>query len=119
LAGVSRAAFADRRRLGFNPVIDGTLFPGGPFAPDAPLSSINVPLMIGSNKDEMTLFLGHMPWVTDATFEGRTPTSLDALLSARGRPRSSPPIAGHSRNSGPMRSPSPSSPTWAFARRRS
>ena len=35
-ASVRRASIADRRRLGFNPVIDGTFFPGGPFAPDAP-----------------------------------------------------------------------------------
>ncbi|HQS15439.1 carboxylesterase/lipase family protein [Reyranella sp.] len=82
LAGVSRAAFADRRRLGFNPVIDGTLFPGGPFAPHAPLASINVPLMIGSNKDEMTLFLGHMPWVTDATFDN-LPDALTPYLGDR------------------------------------
>ena len=32
-AVVGRARFADRRRFGFNPVIDGTFFPGGPFAP--------------------------------------------------------------------------------------
>jgi para-nitrobenzyl esterase len=82
LAGVSRAAFADRRRLGFNPVIDGTLFPGGPFAPKAPLASLDVPLMIGSNKDEMTLFLGHMPWVADATFES-LPESLAPYLGAK------------------------------------
>ena len=82
LAGVSRAAFADRRRLGFNPVIDGTLFPGGPFAPRAPLASLDVPLMIGSNKDEMTLFLGHMPWVSGATFEN-LPESLTPYLGER------------------------------------
>jgi para-nitrobenzyl esterase len=82
LAGVSRAAFADRRRLGFNPVIDGTLFPGGPFAPKAPLASLDVPLMIGSNKDEMTLFLGHMPWVADATFES-LPEALAPYLGAK------------------------------------
>src|SRR5262249_16719416 len=63
LAGVSRASFADRRRLGLNPVIDGKVFPGGPFAPTAPQVSAHVPLMIGSNKDEMTLFLGHLDWV--------------------------------------------------------
>jgi para-nitrobenzyl esterase len=82
LAGVSRAAFADRRRLGFNPVIDGHLFPGGPFAPHAPLASAHVPLMIGSNKDEMTLFLGHMPWITDATFEN-LPEALTPYLGKR------------------------------------
>lgn len=82
LAGVSRAAFADRRRLGFNPVIDGRLFPGGPFAPHAPLASAHVPLMIGSNKDEMTLFLGHMPWITEATFDN-LPEALTPYLGAR------------------------------------
>ena len=51
-ASVSRASIADRRRVGFNPVIDGTFFPGGPFAPAAPAASADVPLMIGSNKDE-------------------------------------------------------------------
>ena len=82
LAGVSRAAFADRRRLGFNPVIDGRLFPGGPFAPHAPLASAHVPLMIGSNKDEMALFLGHMSWITEATFDN-LPEALTPYLGAR------------------------------------
>lgn len=82
LAGVSRASFSDRRRLGFNPVIDGRLFPGGPFAPHAPRTSAHVPLMIGTNKDEMTLFLGHLPWVADATFES-LPESLVPYLGAR------------------------------------
>ena len=68
-AKVSAGSFADRRRFGFNPVIDGSFFPGGPFAPTAPAVSASVPLMIGSNKDEMTLFHGHRPWVTEATFE--------------------------------------------------
>ncbi|MBS0547230.1 MAG: carboxylesterase/lipase family protein [Proteobacteria bacterium] len=81
-ATVARSAFADRRRLGFNPVIDGGFFPGGPFAPDAPEPSRDVPLMIGSNKDEMTLFLGHQPWVTGATFEN-LPEALRAYLGAR------------------------------------
>jgi para-nitrobenzyl esterase len=68
-AAIGRASFADRRRLGFNPVIDGKLFPGGPFAPTAPAVSAHVPLVIGTNKDEMTLFLGHLPWVREATFD--------------------------------------------------
>ncbi len=81
-AGVSRASFADRRRLGFNPVIDGRIFPGGPFAPEAPAASADVPLMIGSNKDEMTLFLGHLPWIAEATFEN-LPEAMIPYLGAR------------------------------------
>ncbi|MBS0517836.1 MAG: carboxylesterase/lipase family protein [Proteobacteria bacterium] len=81
-ATVGRASFADRRRLGFNPATDGTIFPGGPFEPDAPAVSAPVPLMIGSNKDEMALFLGHLPWVTDATFDNLS-ESMTPYLGAR------------------------------------
>ena len=82
LSGISRASFADRRRLGFNPVIDGKVFPGGPFAPHAPLASTHVPLMIGTNKDEQTLFIGHAPWVTGATFD-TLPDGLAPYLGDR------------------------------------
>ncbi|HYL58957.1 MAG TPA: carboxylesterase family protein, partial [Candidatus Acidoferrales bacterium] len=59
----SMMAFANRRRMGFNPVVDGKNLPGGPFAPTAPTISANVPLMIGTNKDEMALFFGFAPWL--------------------------------------------------------
>ena len=81
-AAVARTSFADRRRVGFNPVIDGAFFPGGPFAPEAPAVSADVPLMIGSNKDEMTLFLGHQPWVIGATFDN-LPQAMEPYLGAR------------------------------------
>lgn len=81
-AGVSRTNFADRRRYGFNPVIDGTVFPGGPFAPQAPAISAHVPLMIGSNKDEQTLFIGHLDWVRKATFE-TLPEAMMPYLGSR------------------------------------
>jgi len=81
-AKVSSSAFADRRRYGFNPVIDGTFFPGGPFAPAAPDVSADVPLMIGSNKDEMTLFQGHQPWAVGATFDN-LPASMQPYLGDR------------------------------------
>ena len=68
-ARAANGPMAERRRRGFNPVIDGSYFPGGPFNPDAPSVSAHVPLMIGSNKDEQSLFLGHLPWVTGATFD--------------------------------------------------
>jgi para-nitrobenzyl esterase len=63
LKKVSMMSFSNRRRVGFNPVIDGKHLPAGPFAPTAPAISANVPLMIGTNKDEMTLFFGFAPWL--------------------------------------------------------
>jgi para-nitrobenzyl esterase len=81
-AKVSSAAFADRRRYGFNPAIDGSFFPGGPFAPAAPDVSAHVPLMIGSNKDEMTLFQGHQPWAVGATFDN-LPEAMQPYLGDR------------------------------------
>jgi para-nitrobenzyl esterase len=74
LRKVSMMSFSNRRRVGFNPVVDGTHLPGGPFAPTAPAISANVPLMIGTNKDEMTLFFGFAPWLDgldDATMRQR------------------------------------------------
>jgi len=59
----SMMSFANRRRLGFNPVVDGRNLPGGPFEPAAPAISAHIPLMIGTNKDEMNLFFGLAPWI--------------------------------------------------------
>jgi len=42
---------------GFSPSIDGIALPGGPFDPEAPAISKDVPVLIGTNKDEATLFL--------------------------------------------------------------
>src|SRR5262249_667626 len=64
LKKINLMSFANRRRIGFNPVIDGVTLPGGPFAPAAPSVSSHVPLMIGTNKDEMTLFFALAPWMT-------------------------------------------------------
>lgn len=43
--------------LGWGPVVDGKVLPQHPFDPAAPAISANVPLIIGTNKDEATLFL--------------------------------------------------------------
>jgi para-nitrobenzyl esterase len=44
----------------YTPVVDGTALPRDPFEPDASPLSADVPLLIGTNKDEQTLFmLGH------------------------------------------------------------
>lgn len=42
---------------GWSPVVDGRLLPLHPFDPAAPAISAQVPLIIGTNKDEATLFL--------------------------------------------------------------
>jgi para-nitrobenzyl esterase len=62
---ISLASFAERRRRGFNPVIGQTGLPSGPFAPEAPAISDHIPLMIGTNKDELTLFYTFTPWFQD------------------------------------------------------
>ncbi|WP_257450104.1 carboxylesterase/lipase family protein [Archangium lipolyticum] len=50
----------------FTPVADGTVLPRDPFDPEAPAVSADVPLLIGSNRDEMTLFLyGKLGPMTD------------------------------------------------------
>jgi len=67
LGRISAMSFANRRKQGFNPVIDGEVLPGGPFAPGAPAISKNVTLMIGTNRDEMNLFFGMAPWAESAT----------------------------------------------------
>ena len=46
---------------GFVPCVDGIALKRRPFIPDAPAISANVPLMIGSNKDEMAIFHGNDP----------------------------------------------------------
>src|SRR5260370_26855456 len=55
---MSLAAVANRRRVGFNPVVDGRILPANPFEPVAPEFSANVPVIVGANKDETKLFLG-------------------------------------------------------------
>lgn len=42
---------------GFNPVLDGLAIPRHPFDPDAPAISVDVPVLIGYNHTEATLFL--------------------------------------------------------------
>jgi para-nitrobenzyl esterase len=95
----AKATFVERRRKGFNPVIDGKHLPAGPFEPTAPAISADVPLIIGSNKDEMTLFLGHAPWVAGLqesgianVVRGFAGERAEALVAAyrRARPNDKP-----------------------------
>ncbi len=62
MAKISRMSFMQRLRVGFNPVVDGKHFPAGPFEPVAPRISASIPLMIGTNRDEMRLFFARHEW---------------------------------------------------------
>ena len=48
--------------FGFGPIVDGVAITRDPFTPDAPKVSANVPILVGSVKDEMTLFTTTEPW---------------------------------------------------------
>ncbi|MDP3659500.1 carboxylesterase/lipase family protein [Phenylobacterium sp.] len=80
--------------LSFGPVLDGVVLPRNPFDPDAPAQSADIPLVIGTNKDEMTLFLASSPWFgtlteaqlverADQIAGARAPALLAALREAR------------------------------------
>ncbi|HYE44385.1 MAG TPA: carboxylesterase family protein [Caulobacter sp.] len=49
-------------RAGFAPVVDGRVLPAQPWDPRAPDLSADVPVLIGINRDEMTLFMASAPW---------------------------------------------------------
>ena len=56
-------------RSGFSPVADGVLLPIQPWDPAAPETARSIPVMIGINKDEMTLFMASAPWFGKLTDE--------------------------------------------------
>ena len=64
-------ALANRRRIGFNPVVDGDALPHHPFEPVAPKISANIPLMIGTNKDEILLFAPQLADLDEPTMQTR------------------------------------------------
>jgi para-nitrobenzyl esterase len=74
---------------GFAPCVDGIALPRKPFIPDAPAVSARVPLLIGSNKDEMTIFRAREPKFgsyTDDDFAAYVrktlPNKAEALIPA-------------------------------------
>ena len=97
---IVKAAFAVAAQRGpgseirfLAPVVDGAVLPADPFDPAAPAQSADVPLIIGTNKDEMTLFMAGQPWfgkLTDEQLAAQTammggpnaPTVLAALKKA-------------------------------------
>lgn len=64
----------------FGPVADGVSLPRDPFLPSAPEQSSDIPMLIGYNKDEMTLFLAAQPWfgrIDNATLDAMSATMGD------------------------------------------
>lgn len=98
LGRIGQMSFTKRRRVGFNPVVDGNHLPAGPFEPVAPRISASVPLMIGTNTDEMLLFFAGQPWfekLDEAAMRERVRMFVDqrpdeiAAAYRRARPRDS------------------------------
>lgn len=74
---------------GFVPCVDGIALPRKPFIPDAPPLSAGIPVLIGSNKDEMTIFRATGPKSGSAGGEdfpafvrAQLPDKADALIPA-------------------------------------
>ncbi|HEV2363260.1 MAG TPA: carboxylesterase family protein [Caulobacteraceae bacterium] len=74
----------------FAPCIDGSALPRHPFDPDAPPLSVDIPVLIGTNKDEATLFVYGTPRFgefeeadvlrrAEAAVGGRAPVLVEAL----------------------------------------
>jgi para-nitrobenzyl esterase len=64
---------------GFSPCVDGAALPRDPFQPDAPAISAEVPVMIGTNKDEATLFIRSHPKFGEFTEEDLDKRAHDAV----------------------------------------
>ncbi|NBC35817.1 carboxylesterase family protein [Novosphingobium sp. FSY-8] len=74
---------------GFVPSIDGRELPRGPFSPVAQAMAAPVPLIIGTNKDEMTMFLIGDPKIRNQTEDEHAayvrdiyPAQAEALIPA-------------------------------------
>ncbi len=77
-------------RSGFSPVAGDGVLPDQPWDPAAPDTARDVPVLIGINRDEMTLFMASAPWfgrlddaglekMAGAIFGPKAPAVLEAL----------------------------------------
>ncbi|WP_169711738.1 carboxylesterase/lipase family protein [Henriciella litoralis] len=75
--------------VAFRPVLDNRSLPRHPFSPDAPATALNVPMLVGTNDDERSLYVVADKAAMDAlTFEGavkrlssgRTPEQAQTLV---------------------------------------
>ncbi|MDI1248309.1 MAG: carboxylesterase/lipase family protein [Lacunisphaera sp.] len=70
-----------RSGIGFLPVVDGLALPNDPYDPVAPAMSANIPLIIGSNKDEMGRAMTDEKLILDA-IRKRAGDKTDQLIAA-------------------------------------
>jgi len=96
----SKVAQGEGPMGGFSPCVDGLALPRDPFHPDAPAISADIPVMIGTNKDEATLFL-----LADPKFGEMTEEDLDKR-AARAAGDKAPALVAALRETFPDYSPS-------------
>lgn len=59
LVGLKKAMAGPGVKPNFSPVVDQHILPKGPWLPEGPLVSANVPMMIGTTRTETTLLIGN------------------------------------------------------------
>ena len=77
---VKRFAKPGFLRDGFAPSIDGRILPHGPFTPAAPEMSNDIPLILGTNKDEGTMFAPGRGPASDADLEAYVQATYPAKV---------------------------------------
>ena len=58
LAGLRQVMAVPGAKPNYSPVVDGTILPRGPWMPDGPAVSANVPMMVGTVRTETTALIG-------------------------------------------------------------
>lgn len=92
----------DKSGAAFSPVMDGRSLPHHPFDPGAPTVSRSVPMLIGTNKDEMTLLAG----ARDPSLFNLTWGDLAGRLGLALKGRDAPSITAELRRLNPRDKPS-------------
>jgi para-nitrobenzyl esterase len=82
-ASAAAAAMGPGGRGVMSPVVDGRSLPAHPFTPAAPEASRDVPVIIGTTKDESTLFLAATPGFGTLS-EEQTRQRATAMLGSKG-----------------------------------
>jgi para-nitrobenzyl esterase len=101
IAGTARVARGPDRAI-WRPVVDGKVLPGGPWWPEAPSVSEQVPLMIGTTATEMTMLIG----TSDAATFTLDEDGLRKRLAAWLRPEDADRLIAAFRATRPEASPS-------------